>query len=432
MLKKIYSVFDPRPLHTGQQDLFVDLDAVRGDSGIIRGMAGIIRLADLPTCQVLAGHRGSGKSTELWRLRQELERPEGNDKGFFVVQVQADDELDRNDIDFPEILIALIRQVAEQLRDRAGIELTPGYFKDRWQHLQETLTSEINFEGVKLAAGMATLAATIKNSPEARKQVRDALEPDANNWLRAANDVLGAAIQQLIQKNYAGLVVMVDDLDKMITRPRESAGCSTTEYLFIHRSAQLTAFKCHLIYTLPIELAYSHNEPNIKRLYGGHLPVVPMIKIATKPPDQQPHEAGMVAFREMVNARLKHVGALPDDLFESAEIQDELIQLTGGQPTELMSMIREALVSTGLPIGREGVNRCRTETMRSYRRLLRKEHWPVIEEVRGTGEVVRTKDNEDAFRELLDSRTLLLYRNGDEWYDVNPAINKLPSPLNPT
>lgn len=395
-------------------------------------MAGIIRLADLPTCQVLAGHRGSGKSTELWRLRQELERPTGNDKGFFVVQVQADDELDRNDIDFPEILIALIRQVAEQLRDRAGIELKPGYFKDRWQHLQETLTSEISFEGVKLAAGMATLAATIKNSPEARKQVRDALEPDANNWLRAANDVLGAAIQQLIQKNYAGLVVMVDDLDKMITRPRESAGCSTTEYLFIHRSAQLTAFKCHLIYTLPIELAYSHNELNIKSLYGGHLPVVPMIKIAAKPPDQQPHEAGMAAFREMINARLRHVGALPGALFESAEIQDELIRLTGGQPTELMSMIREALVSTGLPIGQEGVNRCRTETMRSYRRLLRMEHWPVIEEVRGTGEVVRTKDNEDAFRELLDSRTLLLYRNGDEWYDVNPAINKLPSPLNPT
>lgn len=433
MLKKIYSVFDPRPLHAGQQALFVDLDALRGDSGVVRSMAGKICLADRPTCQVLAGHRGSGKSTELWRLRQKLEEDQNPDQRFFVVQVQADDELDRNDIDFPEILIAMVRQVAQQLRERENIELKPGYFQDRWERLKDVLASEINFEGVELATGMATLSATIKNSPEARQKVREALEPDTNNWLHAANDILGEAILQLTKKGYAGLVVIIDDLDKMITRSHASAGCSTTEYLFIHRSAQLTAFQCHLIYTLPIELAYSHHEPNIKRIYGGHLPVVPMAKIVTHPPTPLPHEPGMEAFRNMIRQRLVSVGATERDLFRDDTVRDDLIRLTGGQPTELMSLTREALVSDGLPIGPAGVQRCRTELMRGYRRLLRKEHWPLLEEIRRTGQVSldrcqESACNETAFRELLDSRTLLLYRNDEEWYGVNPAINDLEPP----
>src|SRR5262249_38893082 len=135
-LKQIYSVFSPGPLQPDQNDLYIDLEDVRGNTGIVHRMAQKILLADAPTCQILTGHRGSGKSTELARLRQTLEGPTDGEH-FFVVQIQADDELDRNDIDFPEVLIAIVRQVAEQLRTRTNIELKPGYFKDRWEQLKK-------------------------------------------------------------------------------------------------------------------------------------------------------------------------------------------------------------------------------------------------------------------------------------------------------
>jgi hypothetical protein len=422
LLQKIYSVFAPSPLQPGQQNLYVDLDDVRGNTGIVRRMGEKIRLADQPTCQVLTGHRGSGKSTELCRLRHALEEPVDDKPRFFVVQVQADDELDRNDIDFPEVLIALVRQVAEQLSERLNIKLQPGYFRNRWERLKKLMLSEVSFDNVDLAAGMATLSATIRNSPDARQKLRNELEPDTNNWLRAANDVLGVAVQELQKQGFSNLVVIVDDLDKMITRPHESAGCSTTEYLFVHRSTQLKAFNCHLVYTLPIELAYSHLESTIKQLYEGQLPVVPMTKIATPPPKSKAHPEGLKKFREMIAARLTSVGASERDLFQSDRVRDDLIKLTGGQPTELMTLIREAIVTDGLPIGPTGMKRCHTEAMRSYRRQLRSDHWPLLQEVRRTGQVVRTKENETAFRELLDSRAILLYVNDEEWYGVNPAI----------
>ncbi len=136
----------------------------------------------------------------------------------------------------------------------------------------------------------------------------------------------------------------------------------------------------------------------------------------------------MKKFREIITARLKSVGANEGDLFQSPKARDDLIKLTGGQPTELMSMVREAIITEGLPIGSAGVKRCRTEAMRSYRRQLRSDHWPLIEEVRRTGQMIRTKESETAFRELLDSRAILLYVNDGEWYGVNPAIDALPPP----
>jgi hypothetical protein len=78
--------------------------------------------------------------------------------------------------------------------------------------------------------------------------------------------------------------VVIDDLDKLIVREHLGTGCSTDEYLFVNRAAQLTAFGCHVVYSMPLSLAYSHHEPAIKGNYGGYVPVVPMTRIAGRPP----------------------------------------------------------------------------------------------------------------------------------------------------
>lgn len=429
--QQIYSAFDPAPLHVGQNELYVDLEEVRGGSPVVERLRQKILLAEKPTCQVLAGHQGCGKSTELWRLRQRLESPAGSSdpaERFFVAQVSADDELDRNDIDFPDVLVALIRQLSAQLRDTLGHELKPGYFEDRWKRIKDLAFSEVDLKSLALDTGMARISGMIRTSPEARRKVREALEEDSDNWITAANDIIGQAVLAVREKHYRGLVIIFDNLDKMITRELGGTGCLSTEYLFIHRSAQLTAFQCHVVYTLPIELAYSHHEPAIRRIYGGHLPVVPMIKIKEPPPSAKDHAPGIKKMREIIRTRLAGIGAEDKDLFRSNKIRDDLIRLTGGQPTELMSQVREAIITDGIPITAKALDRCRFELKRSYRRQLRVDHWPLIQEARRTGQIIRTADNEKAYRELLDSRTLLLYRNHEEWYGLNPAVEDLVPP----
>src|SRR5271156_3265473 len=116
--RRIYAAFDPAPLTADKTDLYVELDHVRGDAGIVRHMSKKIRLANgKPTCQVLAGHKGSGKSTELYRLQRELE---DHDPKMFVVFCEADEDIDRNDVDFPVFLVAIVRQLARQVHERAN------------------------------------------------------------------------------------------------------------------------------------------------------------------------------------------------------------------------------------------------------------------------------------------------------------------------
>ena len=74
LLKKIYSVFDPAPLLPDQDNLYVSLDEARGSTGLVNELSKHILLSQKPTCQLLSGHIGSGKSTELRRLQRELDK----------------------------------------------------------------------------------------------------------------------------------------------------------------------------------------------------------------------------------------------------------------------------------------------------------------------------------------------------------------------
>jgi len=57
------------------------------------------------------------------------------------------------------------------------------------------------------------------------------------------------------------------------------------------------------------------------------------------------------------------------------------------------------------------------------------EHWRVIEQVRLDAGFSRSEDNEDVFRDLLDSRAILQYVNDKEWYGVNPLVPDPPASL---
>ena len=430
--RAVYQAFDPRPLGPSDRDLYVPLDDVRGSGGLVREMMERICLASRPTCQILAGHRGSGKSTELRRLQARLDGTDsgGCDQPFFVVCVEGREDLDLNDVDFPEVLVAVVRQLARQVKARFDISLKPGYWRDRWERLAKLLGTEVSFEGLELDAGMFKIATVLKNSPDARLGIRKAMEPDTGNLLQATNDVIGEAKLRLRQEGCQDLVILVDDLDKMILRPHHEMGCSTAEHLFINRGAQLSGFDCHMVYTMPIELAYSTREQTIASHYGygGHPPVIPMVKVATPPPNSRRYAKGVKAFDRLIAARLMRAGARREEVFDSPRTIGRLIDLSGGQPDVLMVLTREAMVGADLPVTRKAVERAAQEGRRAFARQLQKEHWPLIEEVRRTGACVRTQANDAAFRELLASRAVLQYRNAEEWYGVNPLIEGLKPP----
>ena len=420
-IKKIYQAFDPEPLSAEQTDLYVDLDAVRGSSGLVNELAQRIQLSKSTTCQLLAGHRGSGKTTELRRLQRELES--GKEK-YFAVFCEILNDIEPNDVDFPDVLISIIRQTARQLRERISIKLKPGYFKQRWDEAKDFLSREVDLNSLELDVGLAKLSAAIKSSPNTRIEIRKLLEPRTNSWIEAANDVLGQAVLELSKKNYSGLVIIVDGLDKMTLRPHPTVGCSTAEYLFAERHAQLTAFHCHVVYTMPIALAYSCRERNIANLYGYTAsPVVPMTMIFDAAGKK--NKTGFDKFTDLIRKRLNMAGVAERDVFESGGIRDKIIEYSGGQPRELITLIRDSTIAGPLPITLLMVENVARKVRHAYARQLFQEHWTIIKQVKRDHKLRRTRENDLLYMELLDSRAILQYKNNGEWYGVNPL---LPSP----
>ncbi|MBN2313748.1 MAG: hypothetical protein JXM79_07440 [Sedimentisphaerales bacterium] len=419
-LKRIYQIFNPAPLTAKQTDLYVDLDPVRGSSGLVDRLAQNIRLAEAPTCQLLAGHHGSGKSTELRRLQQKLQ---SNTEKFFAVLCDMNEDMDPNDVDFPDILIGIIRQTAVQLREKLSIKLKPGYFKQRWEEVKSVLRRDIDLTALELDAGLAKFSAVIKDSPDTRVEIRKLLEPHTTNWIEAANDVISEAELKLSKKGYAGLAIIVDGLDRVSPRTHESGRCTLAEYLFENRFTQLTAFRCHLVYTMPISVAYSCRERNIAHLYGYVAPpVIPMVMVCDK--EGHRYEEGFEKFKELIKKRYQKA-SIKTDIFENVEVEDKIIEYSGGQPREVMTLIRECLVHGGLPIKATHVEQVTRKIRHAYDRQLREEHWKLVKQVQKDHRLKRNEDNDHLYMELLDSRAILQYENGGEWYEINPL---LPSP----
>lgn len=171
---------------------------------------------------------------------------------------------------------------------------------------------------------------------------------------------------------------------------------------------------------MPIALAYSCQERKIANLYSlPHIPIVPMTKIKTDiGADYKP---GFERFEELIDKRLARAGAKKEEVFGD-NVCDQLIELSGGQPRELMTLIRESIAGGELPISSSSVERATRKIQHAYARLLQREHWDIIEQVKESHSFERTDELDKYWMDLLDSRAVLQYVNDKEWYALNPLV----------
>jgi hypothetical protein len=141
--------------------------------------------------------------------------------------------------------------------------------------------------------------------------------------------------------------------------------------------------------------------------------------------DGKKNKAGFDKFADLIRKRLQKAIAEEKDVFESGDIRDKIIEYSGGQPRELITLIRDSIIEGPLPITSAMVQNVARKIRHAYARQLREEHWAIIEQVKRDHIPNRTGENDTLCMELLDNRAILQYENSGEWYGVNPL---LPSP----
>jgi len=118
---RLFRACDPREALEPTDKRYVLCDDVRGENlALIYERS--LRRADpsRPEVKLFAGHRDVGKTSELLRLKQSLERPlsaHNTKRPFKVICSDAADHLDLNDLDFPDLLVFIAAEVQCKLRD---------------------------------------------------------------------------------------------------------------------------------------------------------------------------------------------------------------------------------------------------------------------------------------------------------------------------
>ncbi|MDB9494991.1 ATP-binding protein [Spirulina major CS-329] len=400
---------------------YIDFAAVRGGKIVEALERTIARLSpDEPTCQLFSGHIGCGKSTELLRLKAGLEAQD-----FHVVYFESSRDLDMADVSVSDILLAIARSVSESL-EAESIHFKPGYFVTLLQDVKSLLQTPLDLETeAELSVGIAKITAKAKDNPKLREQLKQSLEPRTEGLLRAINtEILARANQELKYRGKQGLVVIVDNLDR-ISPSQLTPTRSLPEHLFIDRGSQLRRLQCHMVYTIPLDLIFSNDYQTLKnRLGGGVAPtILPMIPIQHR--DGREHQQGMDLLKQMILAR-----AFPDlkpaqrldritELFDHSSTLDRLCQISGGHVRNLLGLLYTCLRHQDPPIPRD----CAETVIRSYQDdlllALEQHEWELIFQVLRE----QSLSGEKEYQLLLRSMFVFEYRDEQgRWFGINPAL----------
>ena len=423
-LKDAFNACDPTQALPAGDQRYVDLTTGRGEEGGAVGRCHKrISLSTQPLVQLFAGHRGCGKSTELRRLQRELE-----DDGYFVVYIEAETDLDLEDTEPADVLLALVRNVDAALR-AAGLAVDPKLLEDflLWFAevvLEKTEHREIEAEvrseaevrgGVPLFARlMARFSGWVKTGTASKEMVRQKLERQVSQLLDRGRLLVEAARVAVRKDGKKDLVLIVDSLDRVALKDLGD-GRSSQEVLFIERGELLKGFACHQVVTVPISLLFSPKVSNLAAIFPDrHL--LPMVKIAERR-TREPWTEGRDLLVELLGHRVD-----PEVGFEKVAVE-RLIDASGGHPRHLMTLVRYAFdFVEDLPITGEAAEKAVRRLVNDYGRSIPKDHWPLLAAVYERQLV----ENDADHQLMLFNLDVLAYQNEVRWYDVHPAVCCVP------
>ncbi len=363
-------------------------------------------LADRPVKILFTGHMGSGKSTTLNKLAEEIKRQ------FFIVPFDVRESASMADLTYIDLILGLATSLFRRATEADVLAKAPAQIaSDVWDDLcrfiekvifgpahfrtppaDAEFSAKVNFLAMEFQTKFAREAAT-------RDEMRTRIEPRLAELHDRINQVA-----DLVLVNYKRPVLFfVENTDKPdLNRARD---------IFLGHTYALTAFRASVIYTFPIGLRYSASDFNLIRDHFTECFVLPNLKVADR--NGNPNTVGLARLSEALSIRMIE-GLMTDTA------RDEIVRASGGLMRTLIQLTRRAAVNAvaagSKMIATEHVATAIDEERANFVAGLSREDYPVLRERRRDKQL----SGDDAVLRLLQTRALLEYGDGDPWCDVHP------------
>lgn len=400
-LREAYNNFYVEPLKEDQE--IADFYVQRPDSvSPMQDLLDRIDLASRREKYLFLGFRGSGKSTELYRLEAALDR-----NRFLVVNYSIRDDLNLSDFDFRDFFVSMALKVYDIARVE-GIALHPDIETD-FQKFAMRITSITEEEVAhQKAAGFSFgKILTLKLSREAK--TRECLRKELDQKISDLIQRLNWLILDIEEKSEKELVIIVDDLDKL-ARGQQS------EDFFYKNYQLLIEPSCFVVYTFPIPLAFHPQYENVKHAFDGD---VILLQMPVKKRNGDPHDEGRGFYRDVIARRIDL------DLLEDG-VLDLAVDSTG-KLSELVEVMKEASLNAYRKgqkrISKKDVASALDKLRMTFDRTLTQAHKKKLLEINSCKEAREEGPDSVLTRELLFSLTAVEYQDEEgRWCEIDPML----------
>ena len=396
------------PLEGEDDPRWVDTMSARGENSPVRlkRVLGVNvsdgRLAKPPKrgYYLFCGHRGCGKSTELRRIRNDLDTPDI----YYVVFADAAQELDVNNLRYQDILLHLAGKLMERLEndsvsiDDVHLQRLQDWFMERAE--MRTVAQEFALgigAGGEMGMGipgLAKLFARISNSFKTnsthKEELRRTLQNYFTDFADAFNHLIEAAEEAI--RTAGGdrrILFVIDGTDRL--------SGDDAQAFFVSDVHQLQQVYGLFIYCAPIHLAYEGST--IGQSFDGIFQL-PMMKVTNE--DDSPNRNGRDAMRRMLYLR-----AAPN-LFDDG-VAGKLIEYSGGHPRDLFRLLLNAFkYAENDRFDESSARQAVREAATDFRRFLHPEDYELLASMDSTP---ASPILSERTRNLLYNLALLEYNN---------------------
>lgn len=388
-------------------------DQLRGQPWRKR-VAQIIELSSEPTTQIVTGLPGSGKSTELKQLKQDLEA-----LAYKVVLADAgawvrDDE----PITHHDILLALVLALYPEGKPTG---LT-GWAKEYVRQVTALLNSEATLSEVEFETGFAKtkLELTTDNTVFQRAARRLG---EVEGLRQKIFDLLRATAMQA-GKEGTPLVIILDGIEKRATgdlsgpEQREKFRNHWFGAFLIH--ARELRPPVHVIYTVPGFMVRRAAELGAQ--FGQELQFLPMVSVFQRDPvDANPVMLNMAGVEAMRTALFKRVAP---EYFADPAIASWLVVHSGGYIRDLLRLVIDCIYRTpaGGTITREVADEAIGHVRQTYLEGIETADESILKQVHQDREFPITESNKPRMDGLLQGYLMLRYHDPRSWYDSHPLL----------
>lgn len=415
-LKNFYNALKDQPLEPFHPFYVCPFD---NTSDPVMELARSIEWRDDTSMNLVSGQRGSGKSTELRRLRQMLEQ---SGCCVFLCDMSGFINFDYP-IEITDFLISILLAFSEAVREKYQDNPLD---RPLLQRVSQFLQAQIKVTGINVGEENSLFfGLALKQDPDMKQKLQNALRSKLTLILQELSEFIEEVIDLITQKN-AGksqkIVLLLDSIEQIRGKSDNAREVhESVAILFTHHIEKLRLPKIHAVYTIPPYLPSLAGSTGDSNIY--HFPNIHALHRSGELDDN-----GVKIMEEILSKRFVNW----ESIVTVQQLREQLIPATGGNLREffrLLTVILRKINVKQLPVSDKIIHAAKNN--------LRADMLPIpLDEQNWLRRIAENKEANlpDSSKILtlarfLDNNLVQHHRNDYEWYDINPLLKDVILPL---